>query len=338
VNTVRELVHRALQSDDAAFAEIVARFRRAAWVTAYSMLRDGALAEDAIQEAFAEAYGQLATLRDAAAFGGWLRRIVIKQADRARRKRASQEALTEVHSRIPSGEPDPERRAAMAELTTEVAGSLERLSELDQQVLLLAAAGESYAEMADFLVLPTSTIRKRLFDARRRIRGAVALRVPELAASWTETGRLRRESVHRKERPDMRKAQEIQAITPLLNVQDVEASMAFYRDALGFEVLHSWAPAGRVRWAQLKNGPVELMLNTSDNASKDDAAGQRRSASASFTEAVLYMRVPDADVLFVALEEQGFTVSELFDAEYGMREFHARDLDGYELAFISPLR
>jgi uncharacterized glyoxalase superfamily protein PhnB len=136
----------------------------------------------------------------------------------------------------------------------------------------------------------------------------------------------------------MHKALEIQAITPLLNVRDVEASLAFYRDALGFEVLHSWAPADRVRWMRLKNGSVELMLNTSHNALADELAGQRRFASPSFTEVVLYLQVPDVDDLFRSLEEQGFTVSEPFDADYGMREFHARDLDGYELAFTSPLR
>lgn len=337
MDAVRELVRRALSSDDVAFGELVARYRRLAWVAAYAMLRDRGLAEDAVQEAFAEAYRELANLRDPAAFGGWLRRIVIKRADRVRRGRRTRAVLEAVDPRTPADEPDPEARALMAELVSEVADSLEALSDLDQQVLLLAAAGESYAAMSEFLVLPLSTVRKRLFDARRRIRKAVARRVPELSPSWDLTGPSRGASTRVKGEPNMRKSQKFEAITPLLNVKNVEASLAFYRDALGFEVVSSWAPDGPIRWAQLENGPVALMLNTSDNASRDDDAERRRSASASFTEVVLYVRVPDADALFEALDEQGFAVSERFDADYGMREFHARDLDGYELAFVSPL-
>jgi hypothetical protein len=36
------------------------------------------------------------------------------------------------------------------------------------------------------------------------------------------------------------------------------------------------------------------------------------------------------------LKARGFSVTEPRKTEYGLREFHARDLDGYELAFVSP--
>jgi glyoxylase I family protein len=135
----------------------------------------------------------------------------------------------------------------------------------------------------------------------------------------------------------MTQTQKIEALTPLLNVRDVEVSMNFYTQTLGFEVMNEWTVEDRVRWVRLRNGGVELMLNVSDTSSDDDMARSRRSGSASFTDSVLYFTVPDADALHATLRARGFSVSAPFDTEYGMREFHVRDLDGYELAFVSKL-
>lgn len=130
----------------------------------------------------------------------------------------------------------------------------------------------------------------------------------------------------------------IEALTPLLNVRDVEASMTLYVGALGMEVIASWGPEGGApRWAHLKSGGVELMLNVSDSSAEDGVARSRRSGSASFSDSVLYFRVADANALHDLLKKRGFSVGEPFDTEYGLREFHARDLDGYELAFVSKL-
>ncbi|HEX2560656.1 VOC family protein [Phenylobacterium sp.] len=50
-------------------------------------------------------------------------------------------------------------------------------------------------------------------------------------------------------------------VTPLLNVQDVARSLAFWRDLLGFEVVSTFDWEGRLAWARLKHGEVQLMLN-----------------------------------------------------------------------------
>jgi uncharacterized glyoxalase superfamily protein PhnB len=132
--------------------------------------------------------------------------------------------------------------------------------------------------------------------------------------------------------------QTIRALTPLLNVRDVSRSIAFYSDALGFDTVAKWEPDGRLGWARLKAGSVELMLNTSELSAEDEQGTEQRSGRSSFSDGVLYFDVPDADALHVRLLELGFKPSEPFDAEYGLREFHMRDYDGYELAFTSPLR
>ena len=52
---------------------------------AYAILGDFQLAQDAAQEAFIEAYRQLADLKEPKAFPGWLKRIVFKHCDRLTR-------------------------------------------------------------------------------------------------------------------------------------------------------------------------------------------------------------------------------------------------------------
>ena len=71
-----------------AYTEIVRRFQDMAVGYAHALLGDFHLAEDAAQEAFLQAYLDLAKLDQAAAFPGWFRRIVFKSCDRIRRKKS----------------------------------------------------------------------------------------------------------------------------------------------------------------------------------------------------------------------------------------------------------
>jgi glyoxylase I family protein len=54
----------------------------------------------------------------------------------------------------------------------------------------------------------------------------------------------------------------VRNVTPLLEVFDMDQSVAFYRDRLGFQVVESWRPDGHFYWALLKLGDTVLMLNS----------------------------------------------------------------------------
>src|SRR5690349_2017436 len=47
---------------------------------------------------------------------------------------------------------------------------------------------------------------------------------------------------------------------PFFKVADVERSLGFYRDGLGFEMRRKWEVDGRLRWCWLERGEVALML------------------------------------------------------------------------------
>jgi predicted lactoylglutathione lyase len=47
---------------------------------------------------------------------------------------------------------------------------------------------------------------------------------------------------------------------PMLGVTDMEASLRFYLDGLGFEMTNQWTPEGKIRWCWLQLGGAALML------------------------------------------------------------------------------
>src|SRR5688572_32513576 len=70
-----------------AFAELVIRFEERAFGWALHLLDDPEEAKDATQDAFVAAWLKLRGLRDPAAFGVWLKRLIATQCSRRRRKR-----------------------------------------------------------------------------------------------------------------------------------------------------------------------------------------------------------------------------------------------------------
>ncbi|HLL79131.1 MAG TPA: RNA polymerase sigma factor [Ktedonobacteraceae bacterium] len=73
------LVERVLSGDREAFGEIVQQYSTLMLRTAYMIVRDHDLAEDAVQDALIQAWQHLAHLRSADALRPWLMRIVVNQ-------------------------------------------------------------------------------------------------------------------------------------------------------------------------------------------------------------------------------------------------------------------
>ena len=121
-------------------------------------------------------------------------------------------------------------------------------------------------------------------------------------------------------------------LVPLLNVEDVAKSLAFYETALGAQVENHWELDGRVRWARIRFESGSLMLNTPDEVS----SRERRSRS-EFSDVVLYVTCDDVRVLRDELDRVGLPVGPVSSEAYGSREFSLRDPDGYAIRFSSPL-
>ncbi len=169
---LQSIIIRSQDGDLEAFQDLVQRFQGLAYSFAYTLLNDAQLAEDVSQEAFIEAFQCLGSLREPQAFGSWLRRIVFKQADRLlRRKQLSTVPLDTQSFDIPISSLNPALIVEKQERQDLVRELVSHLSDHERLVVQLFYGSEySLKEIAQFLDLPLSTVKKRLFDARKRLK------------------------------------------------------------------------------------------------------------------------------------------------------------------------
>jgi RNA polymerase sigma-70 factor (ECF subfamily) len=156
-----DLVERArneelpLDQQHAAFAELVRRFEESAARWAFELLDDPEEARDAAQDAFLTAWRKLRQVRDPAAFGAWLKRLVATQCNRRRRKQRSVD-----YNPTPPAEHDDT-----------LANAISRLSEPHYRVVMMFYfLGRKIDEIAVILGIPRGTVGKRLHAARIAIR------------------------------------------------------------------------------------------------------------------------------------------------------------------------
>lgn len=118
---------------------------------------------------------------------------------------------------------------------------------------------------------------------------------------------------------------------PMLNISNIEQSLAFYSDAFGFEVVSDPAAVQEWRWATIRSGNTELMLAETETPPdlKKDIDPQ---ATISWPM-ILYVYPDDVVQLHTHLTGLGFQPTDLITTIYGMREFSIQDPDGHMLSF-----
>ena len=126
-------------------------------------------------------------------------------------------------------------------------------------------------------------------------------------------------------------------MAPLLQVYDMNEALAFYRDALGFELVQSSdevdTPEGRFfHWCWLKLGSAHLMLNTAYDSGERPPA-RDRARQMGHDDVCLYFECADVDAIADHLRSRGLDVEGPRTAPYGMRQTWLHDPDGYQLCF-----
>jgi len=182
MQTLPQLVLSAQNGDLRTYDQIVFRFQDRAVSYAYSLLGDFQWAEDAAQEAFMEAFCCLPSLQEPLAFPGWLRRIVFKHCDRLTRKKKVPTLSLEAACGEISLSQEPHTLLEKQEAARQVRDLVALLPERERSVtLLFYLGGHSQAEIAEFLEVPVTTIKKRLYAARLKMKERmIALMAEEL--------------------------------------------------------------------------------------------------------------------------------------------------------------
>ncbi len=119
----------------------------------------------------------------------------------------------------------------------------------------------------------------------------------------------------------------IRELVPLLFVADIQRSLAFYRDRLGFAVMANWELAGKLAWCRLAR-----RVGPDARASRGRGWPRRgRGHGVAF-----YFICDDADAMHAELLERGLRLEPPQLAHYGMKQVFVPDPDGYSLCFESP--
>jgi RNA polymerase sigma-70 factor (ECF subfamily) len=153
-----------------AIAALVNEYAGTLYRVAYSVLRNAADAEDAVQETYLRVLRHRDGLNEIRDPRVWLVRIVWNVVlDRKRRAKTRPETddIADLARMLPASGLSAEERVASAQHHQNVLHAVSKLPEKEQRVLILSAFEElSSVEIAQILGTTESTIRSRLFRAR----------------------------------------------------------------------------------------------------------------------------------------------------------------------------
>ncbi len=164
------LVAKAMSGDPEAFRPIVERYQDAVFGVALARLRNFDDAEDVAQEVFVEAFQRLGNLNDPSRLAAWLRSIAVHKSVDLLRKRREHSELREVAEGMPDAS-TPHEETEAQELRDQVLAAIGRLSKVQREtVTLFYIDGYSQGEVAAMQEVPLGTVKRRLHDARDRLK------------------------------------------------------------------------------------------------------------------------------------------------------------------------
>jgi lactoylglutathione lyase len=122
----------------------------------------------------------------------------------------------------------------------------------------------------------------------------------------------------------------VKQAVPFFHVTDMEGSLRFYVDGLGFVLARKWVPEGRIRWCQLQLGAAAIMLQ---QYWRDGQPASAPVGSLGQGVSICFM-CADALAIYHEITSRGVDASRPFVGN-GLWVTSVRDPDGYRLDFES---
>jgi RNA polymerase sigma-70 factor (ECF subfamily) len=167
--TDEQLVEAFQSGQIAAYDELVSRWQGKIRGAVWRVLGSTEDAADVTQEAFLRAFRGLKTFKREARFSSWMYQIALNICRDTLRRRKGRTFLSvdepePAFEPLVASSPSPHDRAEGSQLQERVRRALSRLSDEQREVILLKEYENlTFAEIADALDLPTSTVKTRLY-------------------------------------------------------------------------------------------------------------------------------------------------------------------------------
>lgn len=172
-----DLMDYCVQGSEAAFADLVRRYKSRIVNLIYRFIRDHQRAEDLAQEVFVRVFLHRERYRKSGKFSTWIFTIAVNLAKNEIRRKVrlknvlSLEGLQEVAGSsgffLKDKKPDPDRDLERDQLNDIVTKAIEKLPQRYRMALVLRdIEGLSYEEIGDILQIPGGTVRSRINRAR----------------------------------------------------------------------------------------------------------------------------------------------------------------------------
>lgn len=165
-NRERELVRAASAGDRTAFAALYREHHRRVYAVALRMVKNAAVAEDVVQDAFVEAWTSLPSFRGDSRFGTWIHGVAVRTALHALRSERRRVRRSE---RYGAERYEDTLRAASPDTRIDVERAVAALPERARATLLLHMAGFDHAAIAEQLEVTVGTVKSQLHRARRLV-------------------------------------------------------------------------------------------------------------------------------------------------------------------------
>jgi lactoylglutathione lyase len=125
----------------------------------------------------------------------------------------------------------------------------------------------------------------------------------------------------------------VQQAVPFFGVSNMEASLRFYVDGLGFEMMKKWTPDGdgKVRWCWLEIGGAAIMLQEFRKEGHDSWKPESKVG----VGVTICFQCKDALAIYREAKARGIEAKRPFVGN-GLWVTSVQDPDGYKLEFASP--
>jgi RNA polymerase sigma factor (sigma-70 family) len=164
-----QLVEKCKQNDSRAQMQLYDLYCKAMFNTAYNFIKDDAIAQDIMQEAFIKAFKKIDTFTGEATFGAWLKRIVVNQSlDWLKKKKLATVELNEEVAYLPNEESlEVDSEISMAVIYS----CIESLPQKCKNVVkLYLLEGYDHQEVAQILEISEVASRSQLSRGKSKLK------------------------------------------------------------------------------------------------------------------------------------------------------------------------